>query len=31
MDTGLHEYLDNLQLALNDIGHAVAQRFFNPA
>lgn len=31
MDAGLHEYLDNLQLALNDIGNAVAQRFFNPA
>jgi uncharacterized alpha-E superfamily protein len=31
MDSGLHEYLDNLQLTLNDIGTAIAQRFFNPA
>jgi uncharacterized alpha-E superfamily protein len=31
MDAGLHEYLDNLQLTLNDIGTAIAQRFFNPA
>jgi uncharacterized alpha-E superfamily protein len=28
MDGGLHEYLDELQQTLNDIGEAIGQRFF---
>lgn len=28
MSTGLHEYLDRLQLSLNEIGSAIARRFF---
>jgi uncharacterized alpha-E superfamily protein len=28
MEGGLHEYLDALQLTLNDIGVAIGERFF---
>ncbi len=29
MDDGLHEYLDGVQIALNDIGSTIARRFFH--
>lgn len=31
MDSGLHDYLDHLQDALNEIGEAIDRRFFHPA